>query len=50
MLLGGNGRGLASPMIGEESVVDLTRNEALQAADNVSFAETLCAATIKSAA
>ena len=35
------GHGVASPVIGEEPVVNLTRNEALQAADDVSFAETL---------
>ena len=32
---------MASPVIGEESVVDLTRNGALQAADDISLAETL---------
>ena len=32
---------MAGPMIGEEPVVDLTRNEPLQAPDDVSFAETL---------
>ena len=41
MLLDGASHGMASPMIGEEPVVDLTRNEPFQAADDVSFAETL---------
>jgi hypothetical protein len=31
--LGGGSHGMASPMIGEEPVVDLTRHEPLQAAD-----------------
>jgi len=39
--LGGHRHGIASPMIGQEPVVDLARNEALQAADDVSFTETL---------
>ena len=41
MLLGGSSYGFTSPMIGEEPVVNLTDHEALQATDDVPFAETL---------